>query len=297
MPNVGSRTIKAIEAGDLTPDFKNWVNVKANDGTWKDAKKVFAHNGSGWVEVWNNRPVTTTGAGSSSQYDRISVTGTVDPNNFTATPRFFYKKSTDTNYTQDSDLTTVSGDGAQSVGTRVITGLVENTTYNYYLMATNAAGTSDQPTTGSVSTPVDCRQLGTANGWNSTTTTTTVTCTACDCGTNTRVDTTVTYTKTGCTTYSSTTTGTCTGCGNNISQGTGLYDLPYPCGFDGCSFIEFTDVWGTPYLAWNEFGLLQCTPGACGCGPQYRSAVRVYYCDVTGSYTLQDFGCVQVSFV
>lgn len=296
MPNVGSRTVKAIEAGDLTPDFKNWVNVKANDGTWKNAKKVFAHSGSGWVEVWNNRPVTTTGAGSSSAYDRITVTGTVDPNNFSSIPRFYYKKSSETSYTAGSELTAVTGDDAQSVGNITITGLVENTTYDYYLTATNVAGTSNQPTVGNVSTPVDCRQLGKENGWSETTTNTTETCTACDCGTNTRVDTTKTYVKDGCTTYSVFTTGTCTGCGTLTSQGTGSYPLPYPCS-GNCDFVEFYDVWGTPYLAWNEFGLKQCIPGNCGCfSHQYQYAVRVYYCSATGAYTLQDVGCVLVTF-
>lgn len=197
MPNVGNRTIQAIETvGGST--FKNWVNVKANDGTWKDAKKVFVHNGSGWTEVWNNRPVTTTGAGSSSAYNEITVTGTVDPNNFVATPRFYYKTSSESTYTADTILTDISGDGAQSVGNRTIIGLVENTTYNYYLSATNAAGTSDI-SVGSVTTPYDCRLdangVPIGPGWSSSSVTTYNN----SCGTCGLRDTTVTtYTKAGC---------------------------------------------------------------------------------------------------
>ena len=184
--------------------FTAWADVRhcTAPNTWSYAKKVFAHNGSGWVEVWNNRPVTTTAAGTSSAFDRITANGAVDPNNLSATPRFYYKKNADSTYTAGAELTALTGDTSQNV-TSTITGLTENTTYNYYLLASNSAGTSDTPTVRNVTTPINCDQA--AAGWSSSAAPA-VTVGCGTCGSRTTV--TTTYTKTGCTTYTAITSDT-----------------------------------------------------------------------------------------
>lgn len=138
--------------------FTAWENVRVYSGTtWKYAQRVFRCISPGvWAEVWNNRPVTTTGSASGTTYNSTTVTGTVDPNNFTSTPRFFYKKSTEGAYTAGAVLPNITGDGAQATSAS-LTGLTENTTYNYYLSAVNDAGTSDVPNINSVTTAYDCR--------------------------------------------------------------------------------------------------------------------------------------------
>ena len=264
--------------------FSPWADVQycTAPSTWQYAKKVFAHDGTGWVEVWNNRPVTVNGAGSSSAYDRITVTGTVDPNHFDSTPRFYYKKSTDSIYTADTALSTISGDGSQSVGSRTITGLVENTTYNYYLSATNIAGTSDNSSVISVTTPYDCRtQAEGAAGWSSTTTYTTSTsgCGSCTCGSSTHTDSSTTYTKTGCTSYVVNTTGTCSGCTNETYISTnGTYTTT-----DG---VTATYTATSDWLGFTEYMVPSACkkPGTCGCSCDSNLGYDIYYCSVTNTY-------------
>lgn len=172
MPATSGNNPKGWATGGS--DFTPWANVRVYSGvTWNYAKRVFRCVSPGqWAEVWNNRPVTTTGSASSTTYNSTTVTGTVDPNHFTSTPRFFYKKSTEGTYTAGATLPSITGDGAQATSAS-LTGLTENTIYNYYLSAVNDAGTSDVPNVNSVTTAYDCRldangvPLG--PGWGSTT--------------------------------------------------------------------------------------------------------------------------------
>ena len=273
MPNVGSRTLKAIKTGGTT--FDPWVDVQAYNGGWQYAKKVFAHNGTAWVEVWNNRPVVVTGSGSSSAYDRITVTGTVDPNHFSSTPRFYYKKTSDSTYTADTSLTAVTGDGAQSVGSKTITGLVENTSYSYYLSATNDGGT-DVGSVETVTTAVNCDQA--AGGWTATNYPTCTECidpdtSACGgCGTRYRYRT--KYTKTGCTTYYSAwgAYGACNDSWVTVD--------PY----NGPSSVVAGGV--TYYSSVNGY------TNNVGCGTGYSLEVyNISYCSSSGTYSATYAGC------
>lgn len=193
MPNSNSHTPKGWATG--AGGFTSWVNVKVYQSGWQNAKKVFRCISPGvWTEVWSNRPVVTTAVGSSSAFDRITANGAVNPNNFSATPRFYYKKNADGVYTAGTELTALTGDTSQDV-TSTITGLVENTTYNYYLSATNSAGTSDIPTVRNVTTPLDCRTVANGGtGWSSSSSSVDVGCGTC----GRKTVTTTTYTKTGC---------------------------------------------------------------------------------------------------
>jgi len=193
MPSSNSHTPKGWATG--AGGFTSWVNVKVYQSGWQNAKKVFRCISPGvWTEVWSNRPVVTTAAGTSSAFDRITANGAVNPNNFSATPRFYYKKNADAAYTAGTELTALTGATSQDV-TSTITGLVENTTYNYYLSATNSAGTSDIPTVINVTTPLDCRTVANGGtGWASS-----ASSVDADCGTcGRKTVTTTTYTKAGC---------------------------------------------------------------------------------------------------
>lgn len=314
MPNVGSRTVQAKETVGGTT-FKNFVNVQAYSGDWKPAKKVFAHNGTGWTEVWNNRPVTTTGTVSSSAYDRFTATGTVDPNNFDSTPRFFYKKNADASYTQDANLTVISGDGAQSVGSRTITGLTENTVYNVYLSAINAAGTSDIPSIVNVTTGYDCRVDGSGyplgTGWSSSVSNTTESCGTC----GTRTKTVTTYTKTGCVNSVVTTYGTCTestcGCATANTNGwsaTQTRTRTVSCGTCGTKTQAqdyITKSGCTEVVTRDWYDTTSCAEDTCGCatagtnGWVAGSRTRTVSCGVCGTKTqtqeyISKSGCTEV---
>lgn len=193
MPNSNNHTPKGWATG--AGGFTSWINVKGYQNGWQNAKRVFRCISPGvWTEVWSNRPVVTTAVGTSSAFDRITANGAVDPNNFSATPRFYYKKNADSTYTADTELTALTGDSFQDV-TSTITGLTENTQYNYYLLATNSAGTSDTPTVRNVTTPLDCRTVANGGtGWGSSTSSVGAGCGQC----GQKTVTTVTYTKTGC---------------------------------------------------------------------------------------------------
>jgi hypothetical protein len=193
MPSSNSHTPKGWATG--AGGFTSWVNVKVYQSGWQNAKKVFRCISPGvWTEVWSNRPVVTTAAGTSSAFDRITANGAVNPNNFSATPRFYYKKNADGAYTAGTELTALTGATSQDV-TSTITGLVENTTYNYYLSATNSAGTSDIPTVRNVTTPLDCRTVANGGtGWGSSSSSVGALCGTC----GSKTVTTTTYTKSGC---------------------------------------------------------------------------------------------------
>jgi hypothetical protein len=193
MPSSNSHTPKGWATG--AGGFTSWVNVKVYQSGWQNAKKVFRCISPGvWTEVWSNRPVVTTAVGTSSAYDRITANGAVNPNNFSATPRFYYKKNEDSTYTAGTELTALTGDTSQNVST-TITGLTEATQYNYYLLATNSAGTSDTPTVRNVTTPLDCRTVANGGtGWSSSSSSVGAGCGTC----GSKTVTTTTYTKSGC---------------------------------------------------------------------------------------------------
>lgn len=195
MPAVDPLKIPKAKTGG---NWLAWNYVKAKSGgSWVFAKKAYAKAGGVWVEVWNARPGVVTGSGSSSAYDRITINGTVDANNFTATPKFYYRVKNVGGYTATANLTTITGDTATSVTPTTITGLAETTTYQYYLSASNTVGT-DTGSVAEVTTVVNCDPA--AAGWASSTGTNASTCDFC--GTVT----TVTYTKSGCTSYTVQTT-------------------------------------------------------------------------------------------
>ena len=260
MPNSNSHTPKGWATG--AGGFTSWVNVKVYQSGWQYAKKAFRCVSPGvWTEIWSNRPVVTTAAGSSSAFDRITANGAVNPNNFSATPRFYYKKNADGAYTAGTELTALTGDTSQNV-TSTITGLVENTTYNYYLSATNSAGTSDTPTVINVTTPINCDQA--ATGWaSSTAAAVPYQCGTCGGGSTT----TTTYTKSGCTTY---TTVADTGC------------TEVAC---GCATAS-TNGWSATQTEYRTVGC----GGTCNGQDQYRQYITKAGCTTVETLGWTDTG-------
>lgn len=281
MPNVGSNELRGHDGSS----FQQAQVVYGHDGTdWKYAKNVYGHNGSTWVEVWNARPEVVSTSVVATSGTNLSFAGTADPNNFATTAKFQYREVGAGTWNDSSSQT--SGlennvDGAKSVATSAT---VADTYKNWEarIYASNDAGNS----TGSTVTR-DCRQQG-VNGGSGWGTTTLYDSTGCDCGTKSYTQ----YSKSGCYTYN----GPLSGCSDSyVQQGTGSYPLPFPC-TGGCDFVQFNDVWGNYYLAWNEYGLRQCPTGACGCLSNEREAIYVRYCATSNTYTYEVVGCVTVTF-
>jgi hypothetical protein len=132
--------------------------------------------------------------------------------------------------------TWVGGDD-QSAGTTVYGKLGADWLYAKAVFA-NKNGTWERAWT-------DCRQHDASGGrdWSSSSSTSTVTCASCDdCGTSTKNVTVVTYTKTGCLTYTRTSETACTSCGtwNVVSGSAGEVRT-----FNGVSYqyAEFLASW------------------------------------------------------
>jgi hypothetical protein len=124
----------------------------------------------------------------------------------------------------------------------------------------------------------DCRQHdASGRDWGSSSSAVTVSCGGCDsCGTNTKVVTTVTYTKTGCPTYTRSSETGCTGC-------TGAWS-------DYFDFVCIPVSGGTySYVGGSIWGWLYYTDSGCNnsvtCASQsLLGPGNVQYCSVTGGY-------------
>lgn len=224
MPDVGSYQFRGND--NATPNTTSWkppVYVKAHDGsvgvtsdasTWKYAKSVYYHDGADWVEVWNARPELTSTSiyFASNNSTTINFSGSADPNNFSTTAKFEYREVGTSTWNSSSTTSTGMGDGVDGAVSFNATATVADGYKNWEARAsaTNIVGTD-------VGTTItkDCRKTGTPS-WSATfVSSSVVTCSTCsECGTNTRIDVTYNYTKSGCPDYTAVTTGTCSnGCG------------------------------------------------------------------------------------
>jgi hypothetical protein len=129
----------------------------------------------------------------------------------------------------------------------------------------------------------DCRQHdASGRDWGSSSSAVTVSCGGCDsCGTNTKVVTTVTYTKTGCPTYTRSSETGCTGC-------TGSWTYVDP--FSGPSTIV---VSGVTYNA-SLYGYTNYA----SCGYCQIDTWDAEVCNASGSpvYRLVNYFCASLEF-
>lgn len=128
----------------------------------------------------------------------------------------------------------------------------------------------------------DCRQHDATGGrdWSSSSSTVTVSCGSCDsCGTTTKNVTTVTYTKTGCTTYTRSSETGCTSCGTWNPQ-TGDLDFQ-PSG----GKYYFYD--GTPGYYVVLFDDCRSCPAGCFTNGHYY----ITRCSVTNAYRITSLSC------
>ena len=129
----------------------------------------------------------------------------------------------------------------------------------------------------------DCRQHDAAGGrdWNPpTSSSVTVSCGSCDdCGTNTKVVTTYTYTKDGCPSYTRTSETSCTGCTGSWSA-----DTTSEVNYSG-QLLAYT---GTPgyYATQIGYSCRSCPTGCAGFGEYY-----VTICSVTGARRFTELSC------
>lgn len=284
MPNVGSRTVQAKETVGGTT-FKNFVNVQANLNGWKNVKKMFVYNGSGWVEVWNNRPEVSSTSMTTTSSSALSFTGSADPNWFETTAKFQFREVGTSTYTDSSTTTSGMEDGVNGAVSFTVTATVSDAFKNWeaYAVGTNAGGTS---TGGMVYK--DCRKhFDGGSGWESSSTTQTVTCAFCTCGSNsTRTDTIYTYTKDGCPTYNTVSTGFCPACGY-------WYLLDYYNGGPSSVVID-----GVTYTADIEPGYYyQSNPFGTSCGGGCLiDLFRIEECTSTGVRRATFAKCAYVDF-
>lgn len=276
MPSVDTSKPAKAKVGT---SWYNWNIVRGKvSGTWTIGKKVWRNVSGTWVEIWNARPEVTTGSFTATN-SALSFTGSVDPNNFTATASYRYRE-VGTSTWSNSTSTTKSGDGAQSYSvTATITDGLKN--WEAQAVATNAAGTADTPT----NAYLDCRRHDNGgSGW-STTTQNFSDPTGCEsCGTKTRTDT--TYSKTGCPSY--TVTGTYGSCSHSWTQVTtpGTYTTT-----DGVT--AYYDQYFTDWLGFGGYLRRQgCKVGNCGCSCQEQQGWIIEYCSATGQYRRSGPYCV-----
>lgn len=129
----------------------------------------------------------------------------------------------------------------------------------------------------------DCRQHdASGRDWGSSSSAVTVSCGSCDsCGTNTKVVTTVTYTKTGCPTYTRSSETSCTGC-------TGSWNFIDP--FSGSS-PSSVSVGGVTYNQ-SLYGYTDYS----SCGYCQINAWDLYQCSATSAYRVVYAGCFSLEF-
>lgn len=130
----------------------------------------------------------------------------------------------------------------------------------------------------------DCRQHDATGGrdWSSSSSAATVSCGSCDsCGTNTKVVTTVTYTKTGCATYTRSSETGCTGC-------TGSWNFIDPFGSSSPSSVS---VGGVTYNQ-SLYGYTDYS----SCGYCQINAWDLYQCSATSAYKVVYAGCFSLEF-
>jgi len=184
MPSVNPSKPTKAKYGSSWLDW-NIVRAKTG-GSWQIGKKVWTKVNGSWTEVWNARPSLSAGSFIASSTTNLQFTGSVDPNNFTATASYRYREVGSGTWL-NSGSTTKSGDGSQSF---TVNATISDA-YKYWeaqAVGSNDAGTADTPST----VYLDCRK----GGWSYTDAYNSSTCDGC--GTVT----TRTYTKTGCPTYS-----------------------------------------------------------------------------------------------
>lgn len=254
----------------------NWQVVSAKvSGSWTYAKRVYAKAGGAWVEVWNALPEAQALFPNVYTYDSLTLRGYVGPHNFTTSATFYYRKKNTGSYVATATTTGLTGSGLVLIDNVVISGLTEQTTYEYYLSATNAVGTVtsaiQEYTTSSNCSP-------SASGWSSSTSSNASTCAGC--GTVT----TVTYTKPGCTTYSTQTSS----CGT-WSDYFAFVTIPVTGGT--YPYVTGT-LWGWMYS--DSTGNTNYT-GPCG-SSGYIGPGNVQQCSVGGYRVTGTDTCVYPSF-
>lgn len=157
MPNVGSNDFKAARgANDFVsgiPLGKDGTTGGPNNDGWKYGIAVYAHNGTGWVEVWNARPQMVSSTIAATSATVLSFTGTADPNNFLTTASFELRE-VGGSYTTSNTTTTNLGNNIDGAVGYAVTATVADTYKNWEVRAkgVNTAGTDY----GSVLT-LDCR--------------------------------------------------------------------------------------------------------------------------------------------
>jgi hypothetical protein len=126
-------TVSAALAGlpaDTTIHFQ--LQATNGDGTEKSLDSNFS---TGKLPA----PVVTTGAATNVQFDRATLTGTVDPNGLETSCHFEYAEST--SYAFDVPCTPAPGSGTQPVAVSGIPlGLFPSLLWHYRLVAQNSSG-------------------------------------------------------------------------------------------------------------------------------------------------------------
>lgn len=128
----------------------------------------------------------------------------------------------------------------------------------------------------------DCRQHD-AGGrdWSSSSSAVTVSCSGCDsCGTNTKVVTTVTYTKTGCPTYTRSSETGCTGCTGSWVAQTGDLDFSP----SGGKYYFYDGVAGYYIVVFDD---CRSCPSNCFTAGHYY----ITRCSVSGEYRIVFLSC------
>jgi hypothetical protein len=282
MPDVGSNQFRVAKGTNNfvsgVPYGKDGTTGGPNNDGWKYARSISAHNGAGWVEVWNARPEMVSSTFTVSNSTTLSFTGSADPNNFATTATFEYREVGGT-YADGNTTTTSLGNGVDgAVGFSLTkTGIDGFKNWEARAKGTNIAGVG----VGEVISR-DCRK---GVGWGRTSSSIIVVCSTCDsCGTSTKIVTTDTYTKDGCPTYSESSEGLgCSACGTWAAGQASSYAY-------GGQTLYYS---GSPGFYFTTFQSTDCAACAPLGGSECWSSGNYYItdCDVSDEIRVTFLGC------
>ena len=119
---------------DLSPSITHNYRVVATNS-------VGTNNGDNQTfTILGDAPTVTTNVATSVDTSSAILNGTVNPNRLSTTVTFEYGTTTSYGNTVTADQSPVSGANSVAVSAN-LTGLSDNTTYHYQVVATNSAGT------------------------------------------------------------------------------------------------------------------------------------------------------------